>query len=158
MASLITNSATLKVELAARRNRFINDLICSYRNVITAQDERNKMTKYLAVLFILSSTTAAIADSTYQVEAIYESVEVATGAIALDRMGRTVDVSELLVPAQLKAGTYQISVTRKDTNFYRIDGYNYYIKTRLCLELALSQKAYLEVNGMFSKLTFVSRF
>jgi hypothetical protein len=56
---------------------------------------------------------------------------------------------------------YKVTVTREETNFYRVDGTDYYVKTRLCLELAMRQEAILVWNGRGSfsnKLIFISSY
>ncbi len=116
------------------------------------------MNRFIFFVILFASSVSLNADSTYQVEKIYQVVSLEYGTIALDRLGNTVDVSQLLVPADLDPGTYKVTVTRKAYNLYKIDGYDYYIKTSLCLELALSQTVYLEISGFSSKITFVSRF
>ncbi len=52
--------------------------------------------------------------------------------------------------------SYRVTVTRKENNLYRIDGTKTYIKTRMCLELALGEDAILNYErGSFSnKLIF----
>ena len=54
---------------------------------------------------------------------------------------------------------YRLSVTRKDSNFYRIDGTDFYVRTRNCYEYAYSQEAVLvwEGRGSYSnKLIFIN--
>ncbi|MGM3172511.1 hypothetical protein [Dickeya lacustris] len=53
------------------------------------------------------------------------------------------------------AETYEISVTRKDSNIYRIDGKNIIVQTKYCYVYAYSENAYLRTNAYDEKLIFV---
>jgi hypothetical protein len=56
------------------------------------------------------------------------------------------------------ANRYKVSVTRKDSNLYAIDGTSYWLKTKYCYEYAYSQDAVIvwEGAGSFSnKLVFL---
>lgn len=58
----------------------------------------------------------------------------------------TLLISGLAVRAA-QAGQYQLSVSRKTSNFYKVDGQPYYIETRMCLELALRTVILLDARG-----------
>ena len=68
-------------------------------------------------------------------------------------------VAITLAAAVVQAESYRVTVTRKESNLYRIDGTKTYIKTRLCLELALSEPAILNYQrGSYdNKLIFDKR-
>ncbi|WP_145600806.1 hypothetical protein [Yersinia frederiksenii] len=53
------------------------------------------------------------------------------------------------------AATYEVSVTRKDSNLYVIDGKNTLIHTRYCYTYAYSEDAYLRTEGYSDKLIFI---
>jgi hypothetical protein len=57
------------------------------------------------------------------------------------------------------ADYYKVSVTRKDSNLYKIDGTDLYIRTKYCYEYATGQKAILVWNGKGeyagNQLTFI---
>ena len=48
----------------------------------------------------------------------------------------------------LDAGNYSVQVSRESTNWYSIYGTDFYLQTRLCLELALADDSVLQVGGM----------
>jgi hypothetical protein len=76
-----------------------------------------------------------------------------SGTISLS-MGDVQDVEQLLAPASLSSGSYEVSVTRKAKDIYRADGSGSYIVTRYCYEYAYSQKAVLRYNGRGGTLAF----
>ena len=45
--------------------------------------------------------------------------------------------------AGTSSNSYRVTVTRKESNLYRVDGTRIFVKTRLCLELALGENAVL---------------
>lgn len=56
------------------------------------------------------------------------------------------------------ADHYKVSVTRKDSNVYKVEGTDYWIKTKYCYEYAYSQAAIIVWNGKGSysnKLMFL---
>lgn len=54
---------------------------------------------------------------------------------------------EKIIGAQLQPGVYKINVRRESGNLYQVTGRDIYIKTRMCLELALADDAVLEVHS-----------
>lgn len=60
-----------------------------------------------------------------------------------------------IFPSVASAANYEVSVTRKGMNLYKIDGKEIYINTRLCLELALSEDAFLQMNGYRGQIIFL---
>lgn len=61
----------------------------------------------------------------------------------------------LFVGQAAKAGTYEISVTRKGGNAYRVDGKRVTILTRYCHVYAYSEQALLRSNGYGGELIFI---
>lgn len=57
---------------------------------------------------------------------------------------------EKIIGAKVEAGTYKVTVSREESNFYKIDGQDIYIKTKYCLELALGSTAILEIDAPYS--------
>lgn len=53
------------------------------------------------------------------------------------------------------AATYEISVTRKGANLYKVDGKEIFIRTKYCYEYAYSETAILEAYGTAGDLKFV---
>ena len=88
------------------------------------------------------------------VERFFKSVSYPPGAVVLTYGGDIEDIDDLLVPTKVDPGSYSVSVTRKALNLYRVEGYDLYIKTQLCLELALGQDATLKVQEYGGELIF----
>ena len=79
---------------------------------------------------------------------------------------------KILIPAALIFATqtapvhasefYKISVSRKDNNFYKVDGQEIYIKTRYCYEYATNQDSILQVDSntgfTIGKLIFTNTY
>jgi hypothetical protein len=52
------------------------------------------------------------------------------------------------------AKTYEVTVTRKDSNWYSVDRKDVAIKTKYCYEYAYSELAFLNTGGYKDELTF----
>jgi hypothetical protein len=61
----------------------------------------------------------------------------------------------LMLSGAALAETYEVSVTRKDRNLYRVDGKPLLIQTKYCYEYAYSEVAFLKWQGYGGKLIFV---
>lgn len=55
---------------------------------------------------------------------------------------------EKIIGAKVDPGMYKVNVRREDSNFYQITGQDIYIKTRMCLELAIGDDAILEIDSV----------
>jgi hypothetical protein len=55
------------------------------------------------------------------------------------------------------ADNYEVSVTRKESNLYKIDTMNIYIQTRFCYEYVYFQDAVLMMSGRTGELVFSGR-
>ena len=55
---------------------------------------------------------------------------------------------EKIIGAKVEPGMYKVNVRREDSNFYQITGQDIYIKTRMCLELAIGDDAILEIQSV----------
>lgn len=64
-------------------------------------------------------------------------------------------VAFLLASATAFAGTYEVNVTRKEQNIYRVDGKGVLIQTQYCYAYAYSEEAILRTNGYGGDLIFV---
>lgn len=53
------------------------------------------------------------------------------------------------------ADDYQVSVTRKGANLYKVDGQQIFIRTNYCYEYAYGEEAILKAAGSTGDLTFV---
>ena len=101
---------------------------------------------------LMSGPGTAIATSSRStscdIKGVYNGVDTPVGTIALTVMGQAEEVSKVLVPTELKSGSYDVSVTRKGQDLYRVDGTSTYIGTRYCYEYAYSQKAVLRYQSL----------
>ena len=62
---------------------------------------------------------------------------------------------EALQKMTLDDGLYEVSVTRKDSDMYRVDYEKIMIETRYCYEYSYSQDAIIKWNGYSGVLIFV---
>ena len=65
-------------------------------------------------------------------------------------------VATSLVAQTSLAATYEVNVTRKGSNVYRVDGKSIVIQTRYCYVYAYSEEAILRPNGYGGELIFIS--
>lgn len=59
-----------------------------------------------------------------------------------------------LAPGYVHANTWEINVTRKDSNLYQITGKDSFVNTKYCYVYAFSEDAYLRVDGYDKKIIF----
>ena len=101
------------------------------------------------VLFSFTLEEAGSDPDQYTIKEIYEIVDHPRGAVVLTTSGVLAEADQLLVPARMKEGTYQVTVTRKGRNIYRLDNMDYVIETKYCNEYAHRDKALLKVTGSY---------
>jgi hypothetical protein len=61
----------------------------------------------------------------------------------------------LLASGQALGDNYEVNVTRKASNLYKVTGKDVFIVTRYCYEYVYSEDAILRVSGFSSKLVFL---
>lgn len=54
-----------------------------------------------------------------------------------------------------EAGNYEVSVTRKGSNVYKVDAKDIIIQTRYCYEYVYSENSFLKMNGYFGEIIFL---
>lgn len=64
-------------------------------------------------------------------------------------------LAAFLLPLSAIAETYELSVTRKGKNLYKVDGKNVLIHTRYCYEYTYGSDALLRMDGYGGKLHFL---
>ena len=79
------------------------------------------------------------------VDTILEMKSVPDGTLAVDGYGSTTEVSKILMPVSLEKGRYEVSVSKESDNLYLIEGKNLYLRTSMCMEMAMMADAVLEV-------------
>lgn len=53
------------------------------------------------------------------------------------------------------ADNYEVSVTRKGSNLYKVDGENIFVHTRYCYEYVYYENAILKMNGNYGEIVFI---
>lgn len=81
------------------------------------------------------------------VRGAYKAVDAPAGTLAITSLGEVQEISAVIVPTTLDAGTYEISVTRKGQDLYVVEGAGIYLRTFACFEYAYSQKAVFRYQG-----------
>ena len=61
----------------------------------------------------------------------------------------------LMLTCSAAAGDYDLSVTRKGSNLYKVDGKDTYIHTRYCYEYVYSEDSLLRMSGSGGKIVFI---
>lgn len=108
--------------------------------------------KYYLVPFLFYSTTV-IAQTSCDVSNLYQAETVPGGIKVLttdDEIGDLDEVVQLILKeTTLDAGTYEIELTRKGSNLYKVDGTNLYIETRYCYEYGYGEDAILRMTSNY---------
>ena len=76
------------------------------------------------------------------------------GDIVFKDSGTKCDIKKLLSPISPDGGLYKLSVSRESDNLYEIVPQGVFLKTDLCLELALMDDAILDWDGTSGELLF----
>lgn len=108
------------------------------------------MKKYILILAAVICAAFSAAAEEYDIESLLFTQRIKEGTVGVDRYGDPVQISSLLVPVEINSGNYQIQVTRVDANFYKVDGTDYYIKTKFCYEYCTREDAVLVVKSKYS--------
>lgn len=61
----------------------------------------------------------------------------------------------MVVAGTTVAGDYDLSVTRKGSNLYKVDGKDIYIHTRYCYEYVYYEDSLLRMSGTTGKIVFI---
>ncbi|MCD6401706.1 MAG: hypothetical protein J7L73_07230 [Anaerolineales bacterium] len=93
------------------------------------------------------------------VEVIYEGITPDDSRTkVITSYGNIEDVEKILVPIDLKEGVYELTVSKKANNLYKVNNKEIYIQTRFCFELGIYLDAILKVENNYtytsSKLIF----
>lgn len=113
---------------------------------------------FVVVALFTISTVCAYAEE-YSVEVILEEEKAPSYTYALDTYNDLTKVESILWPAKLEDGKYQVNITRKDDGLYKIDGTDFYIKTKYCYEYCYSEEVILVVytgyNYSYGRVIFI---
>ena len=86
----------------------------------------------------------------YDIEKIYEEIELEGGEIAVDDLDNIIEnLTHLLVPTEIKLGTYKVELDTIDYDYYRVDGTDIVIKTRYCYEHPIYDEAILNITSNY---------
>lgn len=113
------------------------------------------MKKILVLIFVILVIPLAFFANTNHssgsctVKQIYSAIIPESGVKAITDMGEITDVSVILSPVSIDPGEYSVSLTRKASNLYKIEGTDYYIETTYCYEFATYDDAILEVESSY---------
>lgn len=106
------------------------------------------MKRFTIILSILTLfSIVAMAEKSYDVEAVYEKEELPYGSKVMDNYNNIKDAKYLLVPADIRSGNYEVTVKRIDSNTYQVVGTDLIIITKYCYEYAYNEKAVLQYTG-----------
>ncbi|WP_034214084.1 hypothetical protein [Arenimonas metalli] len=79
-----------------------------------------------------------------------------SGKIIFLDEGESCDVKAVFGASDASPGKYDVTVSREDDDWYEVFGTDTFIKTSLCLNLALGESAILKLNaGGFGTLFFI---
>lgn len=65
-------------------------------------------------------------------------------------------VFSIILPLTASADNYEVSVTRKGSNLYIVDGKKIFIHTRYCYEYVYSENTLLRMNGYSGDMIFLN--
>lgn len=99
-------------------------------------------------IFYLTSFHKPPADEC-EIEAFYKGVTPIDGTKILTSGDDLEDIELFFVPINIDIGKYVVNVTRKGSNFYKVDDKNIYIQTKYCYEYSYSQEVVLKVESSY---------
>lgn len=103
----------------------------------------------ILVSLLLTSFTDEVQTRDCIVINFYEAEELERGSKVLDSYGNLEDAELLLIPSRIEEGNYQIILSRKGTNIYKLEGTGYYIETLYCYEYSIYDDAILQVQNNY---------
>ena len=111
------------------------------------------MKKLCFVIIIMAFNLCNSVHATeYDVKNVYIKQDLPQGTKIINPYGQVEEAQTILIPIKLDSGNYQVRLTKVASNIYKIDGTDYYIETRFCLELAYYEEVILIIdNGYFNK-------
>jgi hypothetical protein len=105
--------------------------------------------QFLTILFIFVFTTISYGQTKCDVKKFYKAIEAENDAKVLTIGGDIEEAEYILVPTKLNEGKYTLSVTRKASNFYKVDGQDLFIETNYCYEYATYDEVILIVESNY---------
>lgn len=109
------------------------------------------MKRRIFLLVIVLSNIFLHAQNKYDIAGIYSGKDVQYENVkVVNSFDNLEDAKLLLFKSELDEGVYEVTVTRKATNIYIIDGTEIYIQTKFCFVSGIRQKAILKINSKYS--------
>jgi hypothetical protein len=98
---------------------------------------------------VLSSGISNTTSTECDVVEFYKGIEPSQGTKCLTSYDDLKEVELILVPTSIKTDKYVVSLTRKTSNLYHIDGTDLYVETRYCYEYATRNEVVLIVESSY---------
>jgi len=105
--------------------------------------------RLLTFSIILFFATVTYGQTKCDVKNFYKAIEAESDVKVLTTGGEIEEAEYILVPTKLDEGKYKLSVTRKASNLYKVDGQDIYIETRYCYEYATGDDVILIVESNY---------
>ncbi len=106
----------------------------------------------LLIVALMATALYVRGEDTFEVARFYDKRELPRDSKVIDSYDNVKDARAVLLPTEIDEGTYDVKVTRIDSNFYKVEvGYNdeFYVETKYCYRSAYRSKAVLIVNGRY---------
>ncbi len=97
----------------------------------------------------MNSSNVEISGDKCDIANFYEAIEPDMGVKVLTTFGDLEEAELILIPTKIEKGTYEIEITRKGSNVYKLEGTKYYIETRYCFKYAIYDDAILKVESNY---------
>jgi hypothetical protein len=107
------------------------------------------MNKLLTIILTSFLFTTSYGQTKCDVKNFYKAIEAESDVKVLTTGGEVEEAEYILVPTKLDEGKYKLSVTRKASNLYKVDGQDIYIETRYCYEYATGDDVILIVESNY---------
>ncbi|TDG37340.1 hypothetical protein EZJ43_04265 [Pedobacter changchengzhani] len=103
----------------------------------------------LTLTTLLFFSTFSYVETSCDIKNIYKSVEPESGVKVLTTDGELEEAEAILIPTKIDEGKYKLSVTRKASNLYKVDGKDIFIETTYCSEYANREDIILVVKSNY---------
>ena len=101
----------------------------------------------IAILMSFRNVNSSSTSSECDVRRFYEAITPEDGVKVLTSLGEFVEPELILVPTNIDIGDYQVDITRKASNIYKIEGTKFYMETSLCYEFVYFENVFLKIEN-----------